>query len=191
MNDPDGYRCPVGAHIRRSNPRTGDLPHGANGFIARLIKMLGFRQNGFKEDLIASTRFHRLLRRGRGYGSHLSPEDAVKPNSPQGERGLQFIALVGNILRQFEFVQNAWSMSSQFGGVHREQDPLLGIRSPLGNGMPTDHFHAPDPSGPVRKTASLPQFVTTRGGAYFFMPGLRALQYLAATPLSAESDGRP
>jgi hypothetical protein len=25
----------------------------------------------------------------------------------------------------------------------------------------------------------LPQFVTVRGGAYFFLPGIRALRYLA------------
>lgn len=189
-HDPDGQHCPVGAHIRRSNPRTGDLPPGGTGLITRLMKMLGFGQNHPDEDLIASTRFHRLLRRGRGYGPLLSPDDAVKPDAPADERGLQFIALSGNLLRQFEFIQNAWSMSSKFGGVQHESDPLLGIREPLHNGDDTDHFHHPDPAGPTRKTGPLPQFVTMRGGGYFFMPGLRALQYIAATP-NPESEVRP
>lgn len=185
--DPDGHQCPIGAHIRRANPRTGDFPSGVTGFFSRLIRNLGFGQKRHDEDLIASSRFHRLLRRGRGYGSILSPEDAVKPDAPADERGLQFIVLVANISRQFEFVQNAWIMSSRFGGVQQERDPLLGIREPLLNGEATDTFSHPDPAGPARKSHHLPQFVTVKGGGYFFMPGLRALQFIAASP-TTESD---
>jgi hypothetical protein len=29
--------------------------------------------------------------------------------------------------------------------------------------------------------SGLPQFVTVQGGAYFFLPGIRALRYLATT----------
>ncbi len=182
--DPTGHRCPVGAHIRRSNPRTGDLPHGSTCRITRLFKMLGFKLNRPEEDLIASTRFHRLLRRGRAYGDALSPDDAINPDAPAGERGLQFVVLAGNILRQFECIMNAWTMSSKFGGVQQERDPLLGVREPLLNGEATDHFHQPDPSGPMHKFCGLPQFVTVLGGGYFFIPGLRALQYIATTPHS-------
>jgi deferrochelatase/peroxidase EfeB len=184
--DPAGYRCPIGAHIRRANPRTGDFPPGVTGFISRLIKMFGFGRNRQDEDLIASSRFHRLLRRGRGYGPVLTPEEAVKPDAPAGERGLQFVVLVANISRQFEFVQNAWSMSSTFGGTQQERDPLLGIRGTLASDGVTDTFTRPDPAGPRRKTCHLPQFVTVGGGGYFFMPGLRALQYIASS--SSESD---
>ena len=180
-HDPIGHRCPIGAHIRRANPRTGDLPPGVTGIISRLIKMFGFGLNRQDEDLIASSRFHRLLRRGRGYGPVLSPQEAVKPDAPADERGLQFICLVANISRQFEFVQNAWLMSSEFGGVQQERDPLLGVREPLLNGEVTDTFNRPDPAGPAHKTCRLPQFVTVRGGGYFFMPGLRALRYIAAS----------
>lgn len=185
--DSAGHRCPVGAHIRRSNPRTGDFPPGITGFISRLIKIFGFGQKRPDEDLVASSRFHRLLRRGRGYGPILPPEEAVQPDAPASERGLQFIVLVANISRQFEFVQNAWIMSGTFGGVLQERDPLLGIRETLADGGVTDTFTRPDPSGPSRKTKHLPQFVTVRGGGYFFMPGLRGLQYIAASPFT-ESD---
>jgi deferrochelatase/peroxidase EfeB len=178
-SDPNGNQCPLSAHIRRSNPRTGDLPPGVTGFISRLIKILGFSQRP-NEDLVASTRFHRLLRRGRSYGPPLAPEDAINLNTPAAERGIQFICLVANISRQFEFVQNAWTMNSKFNGVQEERDPLLGNREPLMSGESTDHFNYPDPSGPVRKTCHLPQFVTTLGGGYFFMPGLRALKYISA-----------
>jgi len=186
-SDPAGYRCPVSSHVRRANPRTGDFPPGVRGLFTRLIKMFGFGQQRQGEDLIASSRFHRILRRGRAYGSPLSVEEAIKPEAPADERGLQFITLVANISRQFEFVQNAWSMSSTFGGVHQERDPLLGIRQPLLNGDATSSFIRPAPAGPAQKNYHLPQFVTVRGGGYFFMPGLRALEYIATSSLS-ESD---
>jgi len=180
--DPVGKRCPIGAHIRRSNPRTGDLPSGVTGCVSRLLKKLGFGLSRPDDDLIASSRFHRLMRRGRSYGPKLTPEDAIKPDAPIAERGLQFICLVANIERQFEFIQNAWSMSSKFSGVQHERDPLLGHRKPLMGGEITDQFNRPDPAGPMRITCSLPQFITVRGGGYFFMPGLRTLKYLATLP---------
>lgn len=186
--DPDGHGCPLGAHIRRANPRTGDFPPGVNGLISRLLKILGFKQKRLDEDLIASTRFHRLLRRGRPYGPLLSPEDAIKPDAVEAERGLQFICLVANIARQFEFVQNTWSMNSKFNGMQHESDPLLGRREPLINGEKTDCFKLTDPAGPARQICALPQFVTVRGGAYFFMPGMRALRYIASLPSANEGD---
>lgn len=179
--DPKGNHCPISAHIRRANPRTGDFPPGVTGFISRLIKILGFGQAP-EEDLIASTRFHRLLRHGRSYGPVLSPEDAVRLGAPAAEHGLQFICLAANISRQFEFVQNAWIANSKFSGLQEERDPLLGNREPLMGGKCTDHFNRPDPAGPMQKTYHLPQFVTVRGGGYFFMPGLRALKYIATLP---------
>jgi deferrochelatase/peroxidase EfeB len=180
--DGQGHRCPIGAHIRRANPRNGDLPTAVSGFLSRLTKLLGFGQKRDDEDLIASSRFHRLLRRGRAYGPRLEPEDAVKPDAPADERGLQFIVLGTSISRQFEFIQNAWLMSSKFGGVQRERDPLLGIREPLANGEATNTFNQPEPTGPSQRTCDLNQFVRVLGGGYFFMPGLRALHYLATSP---------
>ncbi len=179
VQDPQGRHCPIGSHIRRTNPRNGDYPPGVTGLFSRLVRALGFGLTRPDEDLIASTRFHRLLRRGRNYGPRLTPEDAIKPDAPAAERGLQFVCLVGNITRQFEFVQNAWIVNSKFGGVQNERDPLLGTRTALLNQAPTDRFRRPDQSGPTNTTCTMPQFVTVKGGGYFFMPGLSALKYLA------------
>lgn len=180
--DPRGNVCPIGAHIRRANPRTGDLPAGVTGLWTRLIRILGFGLKHPNDDLVASTRYHRLLRRGRAYGPPLSPAEAIKPDAPIAERGLQFICLVANISRQFEFVQNAWLVNSKFAGLQNERDPLLAHRHPLNDGTSTDRFQRPDPSGPVQETCHLPQFISVRGGAYFFMPGLSALKYIASLP---------
>jgi Dyp-type peroxidase family len=186
-SDPAGHRCPLGAHIRRSNPRNGDFPPGINGFFSRLIKIFGFKQQRGNEDLVASTRFHRLLRRGRPYGPALSQQNALEPDAAKAERGLNFVCLVANISRQFEFVQNTWSMSSKFNGMLDEGDPLLGRREPLINGERSDCFTLSSPDGPSQKICGLPEFVRVGGGGYFFMPGMRALRYIAS--LSLEDSG--
>jgi deferrochelatase/peroxidase EfeB len=185
-DDPHGQRCPIGAHIRRANPRTGDFPAGVSGIISRLIRILGFGRRHPQDDLIASARFHRILRRGRVYGSTLPPEEAVKSDALVDERGLQFVCLGANISRQFEFVQNAWAMSAKFAGLPAESDPLLGNREPLLSGEATDRFTLPQADGHARCIAGLPQFVTVRGGAYFFMPGIKALQFIASQPSKTE-----
>jgi deferrochelatase/peroxidase EfeB len=178
--DPAGTRCPLGAHIRRANPRNADYPYGVDGTVSRLVHTLGFGNKGLRDDVIASTRFHRLLRRGREYGARLSPEDAMRPG-PQGEKsGLRFICLNANITRQFEFVQNAWIMRTKFGGLTEESDPLLGNRQPVTGCPLTNAFSRPREDGVRQRLRDVPQFVTVRGGAYFFLPSLRALRYLAS-----------
>ncbi|HZW76552.1 MAG TPA: hypothetical protein VFF43_23570, partial [Caldimonas sp.] len=139
------------------------------------------------QDLVASTRFHRLLRRGREYGPGVPIEQALAGTSNGNDPGLHFICLGANIARQFEFVQNAWAMGVHFDGVANESDPLLGIRAPGVDGAPTDGFSLPRADGPDERIAALPQFVTVVGGAYFFLPGVRALRWLAG----AQSGGSP
>jgi Dyp-type peroxidase family len=177
--DPEGLRCPLGAHIRRTNPRNADLPPGGRGILSRLWRMLGFNAAALEQDLVASTRFHRLLRRGRTYGSGVAPARSVAGSSPGADTGLHFICLAANIKRQFEFVQSAWLMGSKFAGLTGESDPALGHRLPDLGGSPTDGFSIPQAGGPDRRLSGLPQFVTVLGGAYFFLPGIRALRYLA------------
>jgi deferrochelatase/peroxidase EfeB len=173
--DPRGVRCPLGAHIRRANPRSADLPPGPPGLVSRLCRMLGFNAAALEQDLVASTRFHRLLRRGRVYGAGAA---AATASAPGADIGLHFVCLVANIKRQFEFVQSAWLSGSRFDGL-TESDPLLGHRLPDPGNTPTDGFSIPQADGPDRRLSGLPQFVTVLGGAYFFLPGIRALRYLA------------
>lgn len=178
-DDKDGLRCPFGAHIRRANPRTADMPGGQQGLISRLTRMLGVFHTNLQEDLIAASRFHRLLRRGRAFGGFLSPEQAMLPTAPDPGSGLYFICLNANIARQFEFVQNAWLMSAKFGGLNGESDPLLGGRTPHPYGASTNSFGIPQSNGVTRRICALPQFVTVTGGGYFFLPGLRALRFMS------------
>lgn len=178
-DDPTGARCPFGAHVHRANPRNTDYPGRPTG-LAKLITMLGFGPDGFRDDLMSSVRFHRILRRGREYGPGLLPENALVPAPPNDpERGLHFICLNANISRQFEFLQNAWTMNTKFSGLTDENDPLVGIREALPGCPISGNFTVPKDGAPPGRVAGLPQFVTVRGGAYFFLPGLRALRYFA------------
>jgi deferrochelatase/peroxidase EfeB len=187
-SDPNGVACPLGAHIRRANPRNADLPTGTpSGLVGRLLYTLALNRFSTKKpghrDILASTRFHRLLRRGREYGPNVAPDQRLQtapPNEPP--TGLNFICLNANIGRQFEFVQSAWIMSDRFDGLSGESDPLLGNREPVA-GCAADSFSLPTKSGLRQQLLDMPRFTTVRGGAYFFLPGLRALRYLARAGL--------
>jgi deferrochelatase/peroxidase EfeB len=178
--DPTGTQCPLGAHIRRANPRNTDYPDAPSWWLPRVWSKLGGASKGMRTDIMASTRFHRILRRGREYGTGLNPTQAVlDPQTRDEKRGLHFLCLNANIGRQFEFVQNAWLMSTKFDGLSGESDPLLGNRTRIGDGLPTDNFTIPREGGIRRCIAGLPQFITVRGGEYFFLPGIRALRYFS------------
>ncbi|MGZ7042567.1 MAG: Dyp-type peroxidase, partial [Thermoanaerobaculia bacterium] len=122
---------------------------------------------------------HQILRRGRIFGppvaASMDPDDIMN-GDPAGERGLYFICLNANISRQFEFVQHSWVNSPKFAGMYADPDPLIGARSGEPGG---DAFTVP--ADPVRqRVVGMPSFVTVRGGGYFFLPGIRALKYLAS-----------
>jgi Dyp-type peroxidase family len=151
-NDPYGYGCPLGSHVRRANPR--DSFENANEM---------------RPDSVSSNR-HRIMRRGRSYGS------LFEASAPTDERGLYFICLNADLEQQFEFVQQNWINNTGFLGLNDERDPLIGDRqAPHANNTMT----VPALPAPVC-TSALNQFVSVRGGEYFFMPGLRAIDYLAS-----------
>lgn len=81
-------------------------------------------------------------------------------------------------MRQFEFVQATWIASPKFAGLYDDSDPLVGSRTPMGSSFTV-------PAQPFRyRQLHLPPFVTVVGGAYFFMPGIKALRYLASIEAS-------
>jgi deferrochelatase/peroxidase EfeB len=160
--------------------------------LRRIVRVLGFGSRGPRDDLLSSTRFHRILRRGREYGPRLRVEDilggdsrdsgrterGVSETELNAERGLRFICLNANILRQFEFIQSAWIENPKFDGLD-ERDPLLGGRGASSTGTATDTFTQSQDNGLCTRIRGLSEFVTVRGGAYFFMPGISALRYIS------------
>ena len=125
---------------------------------------------------------HRILRRGRSYGQpvteQMNPNDILKVKDIHGERGLHFICFNADLGRQFEFIQNAWVNNEKFNGLHDERDPIIGNHHHPSDTKTTGTFAIPDKNLRKRFT-DVPEFVTVKGGSYFFMPGIKALKYLA------------
>ena len=97
-DDPNGDRCPLGAHVRRTNPR--DIG-GAN-----------------------DVRRHRILRRSIGYGGPLLPEGSIGDGK---KRGLLFVAVNSRIELQFELIQSRWINTGEFlGQAGLDRCPIIG-----------------------------------------------------------------
>jgi Dyp-type peroxidase family len=125
-------------------------------------------RDALKNDLVAIN-LHNFLRRGTNYGPPLPPGVLEDDGA---ERGGVFLLIGAHLKRQFEFVQSQWVTNGNFISHGTEQDPILGNNQ-------TDGIFT-IPKHPVRRRLhGLPQFVAVRGGEYCFMPGLRALKWLA------------
>ena len=137
--DPQGLQCPFGAHIRRANPRDSLQPG-----------------NPIQQQV---TNRHRILRRGRSYGS-------------DAEKGMLFVAICADVERQFEFMQQTWIGSPSFHGLNDEPDPIAAT-----SGAPRV-FTIPTPPGAL-VLKDMKNFVTVRGGGYFFLPSRSAMKFLS------------
>jgi Dyp-type peroxidase family len=145
--DPEGVRCPVGAHVRRANPRD------ALGWQGRLTKR------------------HRIIRRGMPY------EDG---SGPGRERGLIFVCYQADIARQFELIQSRWLNDGDPFWLGSERDPLTMGGEQGGDGDSDSGGHMTIQGAPPGFLAPLSSFITTRGGDYFFVPGVAGLRALAS-----------
>jgi Dyp-type peroxidase family len=153
--DFDGMRCPLGAHVRRSNPRDAlGAVKTAKGKVSDFEGHLSFR--------------HRMIRRGMPYGPPLA-EGATTDDG--ADRGLVFVCFQASISRQFEGVQVQWLNAGNIFGLGHDKDFTLG--DPNGKGKMTIQGKPPFFLTPQEA------FVRTRGGEYLFMPGMTALAALA------------
>lgn len=160
----------------RDDPELGADPQRNNNFAYKEMDHFGYavplgshmrRMN--PRDTAVNVNRRRIIRRGATYGPHL-PEDAPEDGV---ERGIAAFVICASLIRQFEFLQNVWANDRNFHELGNERDPIIG------NQDGTLEFKIP--KRPIRKTITgLPAFITLRGGAYFFLPGIRALRYLAA-----------
>jgi deferrochelatase/peroxidase EfeB len=151
--DPRGLRCPLGAHVRRANPRDSLGADAAEGL--RLNRSL------------------RLLRRGRLYG----PKYDVRVESTE-PRGLFFLSLCASLAGQFELVQESLIENAKLHGLYGERDPLVGRPDPALSEVTGGEVFSIQ-AEPYALRVPIERFVRVRGGAYLFLPGLRALAYLA------------
>ena len=127
------------------------------------------RTNPRDAQIAGMARIHRMIRRGTAYGP-LLPDGVLEDDG--ADRGLMFAFVGAHVGRQFEFVQSEWINDGIFFGGGDDRDPITGSNAAGGS------FTVP--RKPLRKRLQgIPHFVVTRGGEYCFMPGLRALRWLA------------
>lgn len=161
-SDPFGVTCPLGSHIRRSNPRDSVFPGD--------------------EAALTIPNVHRILRRGRSYGPpvarSMEPDDVLAALDTGEERGLNFICFNTDIGRQFEFVQHTWINNPKFGSMYAELDPLVGDHDGKRHRDSKGMFTIPT-DGVRTLVTGVKRYVKVRGGAYFFMPGIKAIKTLA------------
>ena len=105
-NDAAGLRCPLGAHIRRMNPRDTALP------------------------VMADVRLHRIIRHGTAYGAPL-PEGVLDDDGQA--RGIFFIFLSATAPDTYEFLRKDWIDDGNFLGLGRERDPICGSHDGTGH----------------------------------------------------------
>lgn len=156
--DPRGFNCPFGSHVRRANPRDTRF-HSTP------------EESGTE---IAAVNRHRILRVGRGYGYYEGEGEAR-----QKHEGLLFMCVNADIERQFEFIQKTWLLNRNIHGLENEPDPFVG-RGPR-------DFTIPLPSGPLRLRIEK-DFVRVVGGGYFFLPSRAALRFLSGGVLGKAHD---
>jgi deferrochelatase/peroxidase EfeB len=152
--DPSGLRTPIGAHVRRVNPR------------GQPIKGQG-RPGGSNND-------HRMVRRGLPYGPPYVPGEPYDGI----ERGLLGYFINASIDNQFEFVVREWLNDNEFVGSTRLDPHARGVLTGTNN-PPDSVFEAPQPSGPPLRITGFGSFVTTRATAYCFLPSLTAMRFIA------------
>lgn len=128
---------------------------------------------------------HRIIRRGRPYEEQRS--DGAGGHQPA--RGILFVALNANIGRQFEFIQQSWMNDPNFEGLQANRDPIGGANYQPSGKEPLESYAMVVPADPFRiRLTGVTRFVHTRGGEYFFLPGRKAIRFLASLGYESRPD---
>ncbi len=153
--DPVGLRCPIGAHIRRGNPR--DQP------------MLP----------VGDSSARRIMRRGLPYGPKWSPGD--QPDDI--ERGLVGHFIGASLLLQFETVMGEWiNRGMTHPTITATNDVLLGVESTIQKFVIPTQDATSGVDSNVIVVSGFHQFIRTRGSIYAFLPSLTALRWIGSLP---------
>ena len=152
-----------------------DDPMGAKCPLGAHARRTNPRDIGGTNDV----RRHRILRRGIAYGGPLLPETQLGDGN---KRGLLFVAANSRIDLQFEVIQSNWiNQGELLGQAGLNRCPLTGANL----GRAEDAFLEANAIAPV---TGVPRFVITRGGDYFFAPGVDALRAIARDPKEIKVD---
>ncbi len=160
-DDMDGVRCPLQAHVRKTNPRADT-----------------YRMSGVP---LRVERSKRIVRRGISYG-----ETDLNPSAEWSDAGLLFLSCQSDIEQQFIVMHGGWANNPNFLASHTGIDPVIGQ-----SGGAASQSSQLWPTGAENNSVELSfsGFVRCRGGEYFFAPSISFLQGLSETepPTAAPS----
>jgi Dyp-type peroxidase family len=102
-SDPHGRQVPLGAHMRRMNPRDTEMA------------------------VLADVNVHRIIRRSTTFGA---PYDAAAISEADDEtpRGLFFLFFSAKAMETLEFLQQEWINNGNFMNLGDERDPNIGLQ---------------------------------------------------------------
>jgi Dyp-type peroxidase family len=172
QDDTLGLKCPIGSHLRRNNPRN--------------------------EAIVGTdSSHHRIVRRAMPYGP---PYDPAQPDPVPTPRGLIGYFINASLSNQFEFLTGQWNLGSSFvksasgpGGSNAGnavfnisgEDVFLGVNDPASSSFTLAAAGAKGANNTLLTGFS--RMITTRGGAYCFLPSISGLRYLAQLPAASGS----
>lgn len=164
LDDTLGYRCPIGAHMRRANPRSEKVAGGGQ-------------------------HLHRIIRRAMPYGPLYDEAEPVDV-----ERGLIGYFINADLGNQFEFLMSQWVNRSDFVMSATGPDPtnhanavknisgqdvVLGVNDPGDSSFTLSSPGSGATPWSNQALTGFSRFVNTRGGAYTYLPSITAIRYLA------------
>src|SRR5262245_16762865 len=167
---PDVDDPSLGADPHRNNdfnyandPRGRQVPLGSH------IRRMNPRDTQLTR--LSDINLHRLIRRGATYGTPYDP-DAVSEEDDELPHGAIFLFISAKAMATMEFLQQEWINDGDFIGAHGERDPIIGRQE--------EGATFTIPKAPVRRRVhGIQTFNVLRGGEYFFMPSISALNWLA------------
>ena len=144
-------------------------PHGRQIPFGSHIRRMNPRDT--KLTRLTDVNIHRVIRRGTTYGPPYDP-NALSEQDDQVPRGAIFLFISANAMATMEFLQKEWVNDGDFIGANGERDPIIGLQE--------ERAAFTIPKEPVRhRIHGIETFNVLRGGEYFFMPSLSALNWLA------------
>lgn len=156
FDDGGGAQCPLGAHVRRGNPRDGRIVQRSANYTRPIV------------------------RRGMPYGAPYDPtaaDDGV-------HRGLVGNFLCANLVSQYEAIMYDWiNLGLHDPRLTGTNDPIIGSNHPSSSRFEIPIADGHDRVVHTAVLEGFASFTTTAGSVYLFCPSIPALYFLAGTPI--------
>jgi Dyp-type peroxidase family len=167
---PDKDNPALGADPQRNNDfNYANDPHGRQVPFGSHIRRMNPRDT--KLTRLTDVNIHRVIRRGTTFGPPYDP-NALSEADDEVPHGAIFLFISAKAMATIEFLQQEWINEGDFIGAGNERDPIVGRQE--------EGATFTIPKEPVRRRIhGIETFNVLRGGEYFFMPSISALNWLA------------